>query len=253
MADTPSAGPPYKAVALKYKDDPTAATRLAEKVLTGGTGVWGQLPMPPHPQHTLAQTRQMIDWVLSLKDNSITLPKSGANGSYAAPKKPGGGIQANEGVLILAAAYTDDGKGGKFPRLRGEDTVVLHSRRKKAALFDINQGMTYVEQIEGEKGLIGHFTDGAYIIFRELNLEGIHHLTVRAGCFDAKGGTIELRKDSPSGELLASVNVKPTGEGEFLAIPAEPANAAGLTDVCVVARCKDKKTILGLNWIEFQP
>jgi cytochrome c len=252
MADTPSAGPPYKTVALKYKEDPAAAARLAEKILTGGTGVWGQLPMPPHPQHTLAQTRQMVAWVLALKDDPAGLPQSGATGRYTAPKKPGG-VFANEGVIILSASYTDDGKAGTLPRLRGEDTVVLHSRRKKAALFDINRGMTYVEQIDGEKGLVGHFKDGANIIFRELNLDGIHRLTARAGCFDAKGGRFELRKDSPSGVLLASVDVKPTGEGEFLDLPAEIANGSGLTDICVIARCIDRTTVLGLNWIEFRP
>ena len=252
MADTPSAGPPYKTVALKYKDDPASAERLAAKVISGGTGVWGQLPMPPHPQHTIAQTRQMIAWVLSLKDDPASLPKSGASGSYTAPKKPGGAF-ANEGVLILTASYTDDGKAGTLPRLRGEGTVVLHSRRKKAALYDVNRGMTYVEQLDGEKGLIGHFKDGAHIIFRELNLDGIHRVTVRAGCFETRGGKLELRKDSPSGALLSAVDVKPTGEGEFLDLAAEIANAAGLTDVCVVARCADSKTVLGLNWIEFKP
>ena len=251
MADTPSAGPPYKMVALKYKDDAAAAARLAEKVLSGGTGVWGQLPMPPHPQHTLAQTRQMIAWVLSLKDDPSGLPKSGASGSYPAPKKPAGAF-ANEGVLILTASYTDDGKAGTLLRLRGEGSIVLHSRRKKAALFDSNRGMTYVEQLDGEKGLVGHFKDGAHIIFRELNLDGIRRVTVRAGCFDTTGGKLELRKDFPSGALLATVDVRPTGEGDFLDLPAEIAGS-GLTDVCVVARCADKATVLGLNWIEFKP
>jgi len=252
MADTPSAGPPYRTVALKYKDDPAAAERLAAKVISGGTGVWGQLPMPPHPQHTSAQTRQMIAWVLSLKDDPASVPKSGSSGRFAAPKKPAGGF-ADEGVLILTASYTDDGKAGTLPRLRGEDAVVLHSRRKKAALYDVNRGMAYVEQVEGEKGLVGHFKDGAHIIFRELNLTGIRHLTLRAGCFDAKAATLELRKDSPAGVLLASVEVKPTGAGEFLEFPVELAHASGLTDVCVVARCADKRTVVGLNWIEFKP
>jgi hypothetical protein len=56
--------------------------------------------------------------------------------------------------------------------------------------------------------------------------------------------------------LLASVEVKPSGQadsGEFPSIPATLKNANGLTDVCVVARCADKSTELGLNWIEFKP
>ena len=251
LTDTASAGPAYKTVALKYKDDPAASERLAQKVLNGGTGVWGQLPMPPHPQHTLDQIRRMVGWVLALKDDSSAPPRSGAEGSYLAPSRPNAVV--NEGVLVLTASYTDDGKGGTMPRLRGEGTVVLHSRRKKAALYDLNRGMAYVEQVEGEKGIIGHFKDGAYIVFRELNLDGVRGITVRAGCFDAKGGRLELHRDGPGGALLGKVDVKPTGEDEFLELPATLIRAGGVTDVCVVDRCADKNTVLGLNWIEFKP
>jgi hypothetical protein len=50
--------------------------------------------------------------------------------------------------------------------------------------------------------------------------------------------------------------VKPSGQadsGEFLSLPATLTIATGLTDVCVIARCSDKSTELGLHWIEFQP
>jgi cytochrome c len=256
MADTPSAGPAYKTVALKYKDDPSAAERLAQKVLSGGGGVWGELSMPPHPQHNIEQLRSMVAWVLSLKDDPSSPPQSGASGTFTAPKRPEAGTRVDEGVLILTAAYTDDGKGGTMSRLRGEGTAVLHSRRKKAALYDENHGMAYVEHAYGEKAIVGHFKDGVHMLWRDLNLTGISHITVRAGCFDTKGGTLELRSGSPTGPLLASVEVKPSGQadsGEFPSIPATLKNANGLTDVCVVARCADKSTELGLNWIEFKP
>jgi cytochrome c len=256
MSDSPSAGPPYKTVALRYKGDPSAAERLAQKVLGGGGGVWGQLSMPPHPQHSIEQLRSMVAWVLSLKDDPASPPQSGAGGTFSAPKRPDAGTRVNEGVLVLTAAYTDDGKGGTMPRLRGEGTVVLHSRRKKAALYDENHGLAYVEHAYGEKAILGHFKDGTHILWRDLNLTGITRITIRAGCFDTKGGTLELRSGSQTGPVLASVEVKPSGQadsGEFLSLSAKLNNGNGLTDVCVVARCGDKSTELGLNWIEFQP
>jgi cytochrome c len=255
MANAPSAGPAYKAVALRYKDNDAAAERLAQKVLNGGAGVWGALPMPPHPQHSIEQIRGMIAWVLSLKDDPSGPPLSGVSGTLNAPKKPADGSRVNEGVLILTASYTDDGKQGTMPRLRGEGTVVLHSRRKKAAFFDENHGMTFAEHAYGEKAIVGHFKDGAHILWRELNLTGISGLTVRAGCFGTKGGTLEFRSGSPTGPLLASVAITISGQadtGEFLSLPAPLAHASGLTDLCVVARCEDKNTELGLNWVEFQ-
>ena len=256
MTDAASAGPPYKTVALKYKDDTAAAERLAQKILNGGSGVWGMMPMPPHPQHSLDQVRRMVAWVLSLKDDPSSPPQSGASGTYAAPSKPADGTRVDEGVLILTAAYTDDGKQGTMPRLRGEGSVVLHSRRKKAALYDENHGMAYVEHAYGEKAIVGYFKDGAHILWRDLNLTGISRLTVRAGCFDTKGGTLELHRGSPSGPLLARVSVPPTGArdgDEFLALTATLTRTDGLVDVCVVARCAEKSTVLGLNWIEFHP
>ncbi len=143
-----------------------------------------------------------------------------------------------------------------MPRLRGEGSVVLHSRRKKAALHDENHGMAYVEHAYGEKAIVGYFKDGTHILWRDLNLTGVSRLTVRAGSFATTGGALELRRGSPSGALLARVDVPPIGAGdgnEFVSLPATLTNATGLTDVCVVARCADRNTVLGLNWIEFHP
>ena len=198
----------------------------------------------------------MVAWVLALKDEPSSSSQSGANGTFVAPSQPVDGAVVNEGVLILTATYTDDGKQGSMPRLRGESSVVLHSRRKKAALYDENHGMAYIEHAYGEKAIVGYLKDGTHIVWRDLNLSGISRLTVRAGSFDTKGGTLEIRRGSPTGPLLARVDVPPIGAGdgnEFLSLPATLINANDLTDVCVIARCADKSTVLGLNWIEFHP
>ena len=60
-------GPAYKDVAAKYKGDSTAADRLAAKVMKGGSGVWGPVPMPANPQVTEAEAKKLVAWVLSQK------------------------------------------------------------------------------------------------------------------------------------------------------------------------------------------
>lgn len=60
-------GPPYVEVAAKYKGDAGAAAKLAEKVKKGGTGVWGQVPMPPNPTVSDADIKAMVAYILSLK------------------------------------------------------------------------------------------------------------------------------------------------------------------------------------------
>ncbi len=59
-------GPAYNEVAKKYKGDAKAAAMLAEKVKKGGSGAWGAVPMPPHPQISDADIKTMIAHVLSL-------------------------------------------------------------------------------------------------------------------------------------------------------------------------------------------
>jgi cytochrome c len=60
-------GPAYVDVAAKYKGDKGAAAKLVEKVKKGGSGVWGQIPMPPNPQASDADIKALVDWILTLK------------------------------------------------------------------------------------------------------------------------------------------------------------------------------------------
>jgi len=60
-------GPSFKEVAAKYKDDKTAADKLAGKIVKGGSGVWGPLPMPANPQVSEADAKKLAAWVLSTK------------------------------------------------------------------------------------------------------------------------------------------------------------------------------------------
>ena len=60
-------GPAYKDVAAKYRGDKTAEAKLIQKVEKGGTGVWGQIPMPPNTQVKPEDVKKLVEWVLSLK------------------------------------------------------------------------------------------------------------------------------------------------------------------------------------------
>jgi cytochrome c len=60
-------GPAYKDVAKKYAGDKTAQAKLVAKVKAGGKGVWGEIPMPPNPQVSPADTNTIVAWILTLK------------------------------------------------------------------------------------------------------------------------------------------------------------------------------------------
>ena len=60
-------GPSYKDVAAKYKSDKAAVDKLAEKVIKGGGGVWGAVPMPANTQVNEAEAKKLVAWILSQK------------------------------------------------------------------------------------------------------------------------------------------------------------------------------------------
>jgi len=61
-------GPPFVAVALRYRPAGEAAVEvLARKIIAGGGGNWGVVPMVPNERVSLAEARTMARWVLSLQ------------------------------------------------------------------------------------------------------------------------------------------------------------------------------------------
>jgi cytochrome c len=66
-ADKKLVGPSYKAVADKYRGQSDAADKLAKKIRAGGSGVWGAIPMPPHPQVSEADAKKMATYILNTK------------------------------------------------------------------------------------------------------------------------------------------------------------------------------------------
>jgi cytochrome c len=65
--DSKVVGPSFKEVAAKYADDKAAAAALATKIIAGGGGVWGAIPMPANPQVKEAESKKLVAWILSLK------------------------------------------------------------------------------------------------------------------------------------------------------------------------------------------
>jgi cytochrome c len=61
-------GPAYKDVAAKYAGQKDAVDKLTAKVLNGGGGVWGPVPMPANKTTVSeAEAKTLVTWVLSQK------------------------------------------------------------------------------------------------------------------------------------------------------------------------------------------
>lgn len=60
-------GPGYKEVAVKYAGQADAEDKLTQKVLKGGSGAWGAIPMPANNQVSEAEARTLVKWILATK------------------------------------------------------------------------------------------------------------------------------------------------------------------------------------------
>lgn len=65
--DTKLVGPSYKDVAAKYAGQKDAVDKLAAKIIKGGSGVWGAIPMPANAQVNEAEAKKLAAWVLTVK------------------------------------------------------------------------------------------------------------------------------------------------------------------------------------------
>ena len=62
-----SIGPSYLAIAEKYKPLQPVVDKLVQTILKGSQGVWGQVPMTPHPNLSVVDGQKMILYILSLR------------------------------------------------------------------------------------------------------------------------------------------------------------------------------------------
>ncbi len=67
--DSKIVGPSYIEVANKYEATAANIEMLASKIISGGSGNWGEIPMSPHPAVTTDDAKEMVKYILALKSN----------------------------------------------------------------------------------------------------------------------------------------------------------------------------------------
>ena len=201
-----SIGPSYQDVAQKYKGDDSALELLTKKVISGGSGVWGETAMAGHPQLSTEEAMEMVTYVLSTADQKLkgeTLP---SEGSFVA-RVPNG--DKGIGVYILRAAYQDKGTSN-LPSLTSEQTFVLKSSKLNIHGFD--EFVDVNKMSFGGSNLVIPAISGSYLTLKQVDLTGIAALQLGASApksqLNAVGGVVELHIGSPTGTLI--------GKSEFL-------------------------------------
>jgi cytochrome c len=233
-----SIGPSYREVALKYKDQGDAVSLLSERVIKGGSGVWGQVAMAAHPALSNEDAAELIKYILSHADEKAHPAPLPVRGEYVTAVPPG---DKNEGVYILRAAYRDRG-AGELPALEAEKVYVLRNPSLSPHAVDFLRDAQKMS-FNGMKFCIPSGRN-AHMGYKAIDLSGIKRVQFGASApaqYRFAGGRIEMRLDAPDGPLAASpIDIQPFQGSGFQ--PQPPANimlnqaATGTRDVYFVFR-----------------
>lgn len=200
--DAESVGPSLQAVAQRYASQTDINEKLAKKVIEGGSGNWGSRQMSAHPSLTLADAKEMVNYILSLSGKEKKMPPAGSIPLQGDKEKN------IAGAYLLRASYTDKGANG-IKALKSVNNIVLRNPWLQAEDYD--KGKANVVHVATENfGFINGLLPDSYIGFNKLDLTHIKRLIYRVQPHGV-GGVIELHLDSPQGRMISTVRI-PAGE-----------------------------------------
>jgi cytochrome c len=197
--DGKSIGPSYSEVSSKYKNNSGALEHLTKKIISGGSGVWGETAMAGHPQLSTSDAAEMAKYILNISNEKAKNKGLPVNGTYVAkvPKNDKG-----KGVFIVRASYEDQGANGISP-LKSEKTFVLRNTSFDAHAFD-DYHETNKMSFGGTNLAIPK--NGSYMALKQIDLSGIKEIILYATApkpqLNAAGGKVEARLGGPKGILI---------------------------------------------------
>jgi cytochrome c len=208
MTDKRSVGPSYLEIAKRYKGKSGAVESLAQKVIKGGVGVWGEHAMSAHPQLSVADARAIVEYIMTTGEKKPVVKSAPIKGNWEI--KPAA-EQKEKGTYVMRAAYRDKGTASMKP-LVGEEIIVLRYPNLNPELADMTKGFTkYITPMKS----LNMSESGSYLAYKDIDLTGL-------SAFDVKimgnprnptaGAVVEVRLDSPEGPLA--------GKSDFIATTA---------------------------------
>jgi cytochrome c len=237
--DTTVVGPAFIAVSQRYQNKPNDIPRLANKIITGGSGVWGEHYMNAHPQLSKDQTTSIVKYILSLAQQQ-TINNMPASGTVPL-KAPAN----NQGTYVLTAAYTDAGNG--VVPLTNTNELVLRPTTIEGEDVDV------VNNIERNKDYLGSIHNNSYFVLKAIDLKDIKSITYYYSSKEI-GASLEVHEGSPKGAIISTLNYQPTGDwNKYKQSTAPIQDPGGKHDLYFVFK-KDTKpnwNMFSLDWLKF--
>lgn len=247
--DQKRVGPMLLEIAAKYRGVEGALETSVQRVRNGSTGVWGKIPMIPHSHHSPDELREMVGWIYSLEPAGLVRVFQG----FVAEIPVAAEEAAKPGYYRLDAAYTDLGNG-IVPPLAASTTLYVRQRLVEAELADEIRGPQILNSGNASGGrFIGAINHGHWLLFRNVPLDQVGSIRLMIASAGA-GGSIEIRRDGPEGELFGQVPVEVNGSWEqfyerILPLPKQTDRA----DVCIrFTHPGNAGGLMNLDLVEFR-
>jgi cytochrome c len=220
-----SVGPSFLEVATRYQNS-DAVDKLANKIIKGGGGVWGDHAMSAHPQVSKEDAKAMVVYILSLtqeeKPINILKPAGVLNPNDHREK-------GNDGTYILSASYRDGGTKVMGP-FTGKTSLSLRNPKIMAKdLGRLNEFKAWgYDIIEG-------VADGGYFYFNACDLTDISGLTYEYSA--TVPGKLEIHLNNPQGPVIGVAEFASTGVwNNWKPITTEIKETRGQYNLCFVYR-----------------
>ncbi len=245
-------GPSYKDIADRYTKKDKAV--LINRVIKGSVGIWGETMMAAHPQLSIDEVGDIVDYIFSLRSDEKEVAKESLPLS--------GEIQfdqhdssVDEGVYVLMASYRDKGNPDIEASVLSVREQVIFRRPK----LELEEAETFSEGISqwsaGGKKVLGSILDGSYIILDDVSLIGLKSIKFSAH-YNADylyEGRVEVREGDPSGALLGSTYLryfdKKKGASKENDIKINPSTYKGRLCIVFKNEANPENFICNADWV----
>lgn len=217
-----SIGPAYTDVAKKYQKSPDGVLHLVNKIIKGGSGVWGEVAMPAHPALSEGDARQIVSWIQSLAPGASQTAKTLAPMGSLKPtlNKP----LTDNGILVVSASYTDKGGMGIKPLTGNSSAILKNSKMGFKTSGDLKGYTTY--DLSGTLLMLVPKGAGSFGL-DSVDLSGINAVALFMAWRTPPQSayTFEIHLDAPDGKKLGETILKP-GKAITVAAPkaGQPTN-----------------------------
>ena len=233
-AEVQTVGPSYKAIAERYDRNDVNTVRLATKVIQGGSGIWGEAIMTPHPQLEMEDAKKMIEYIFSLGGNepagggpldvdsdayNLTDSKDGSNGLVVNMYPILGAALSLEGMEISDTPYYS----GTIPALHAPNEgymgdVPTNFYVEVTGVLNIEERDNYVIRLVSDDGSRLYLDDQLLI-----DNDGLHGPEPRDSELILEAGPHPIRVEffQAGGGAALSLQWAKHGDDGFSVIPNE--------------------------------